>query len=97
MITKFAAAYEMGARIDMMKAGWSSTGAALEGAVDNEMAFIGPMGVAAMASANGAAMRDRAFRTVLDIIERPEYYKTYYSTTLGILSLLMMSGNWPGP
>jgi endo-1,4-beta-D-glucanase Y len=97
LLAKFNAAYENGARIDLMKAGWGSTGAALEAAVDNEMAFIGPMGVAAMASASGTAMRDRAFRTVLDIIERPEYYKTYYSTTLGILSLLMLSGNWPAP
>lgn len=97
LIQKIGPVYQNGARIDLMKAGWGSTGQPLATAVDNEMAFIGPMGIAAMASSSNAAMRDRAFRAVLDIIERPEYYKTYYSTTLGILTLLMMSGNWPVP
>ncbi len=96
-LAKMASQYQNGARIDLLKAGWDSMGASLAAAVNNEMAFIGPVGVAAMASSTQVAMRDRAFRTVLDIIERPEYYKTYYSTTLGMLSLLMMSGNWPGP
>jgi endo-1,4-beta-D-glucanase Y len=96
LITKIAEMHMGGARIDLMKAGYDANGMPLKDAVDNEMAFIGPIGVAAMASTN-TAMRDRAFRIVLDIIERPEYYKTYYSTTLGLLTLLMMTGNWPGP
>jgi endo-1,4-beta-D-glucanase Y len=102
LITKMASLHMGGARIDLMKAGYNASGMPIMAganngaAVDNEMAFIGPVGVAAMASTN-AAMRDRAFRTVLDIIERPEYYKTYYSTTLGLLTLLMMTGNWPSP
>lgn len=85
-----------GARIDLMRAGWNAEAEPLGmDAARNQMSFIGPMGVAAMASPSHSALRDRAFRTVLDIIERPEYYKTYYATTVGMLTLLMMSGNWP--
>jgi hypothetical protein len=83
-------------RIDLLKAGMDSTGNATTNSVQNEMAFIGTVGVGAM-GAGDADTRDRAFRTVLDLIERPEFYHTYYSTSLGMITLLMMSGNWPAP
>jgi hypothetical protein len=61
-----------------------------------EMALIGSVGVGAMAAGDTEA-RDQAFRAVLDLIERPEFYKTSYSSSLGLITLLMMSGNWPTP
>lgn len=91
----YAGKYPAG-RIDLLQAGFNAQGQNTSTAVRNEMAFIGTVGTAAQA-ANNAVVRDRAFRTTLDIIERPEYYKTYYSTSLGLLTLLMMSGNWPVP
>lgn len=84
-----------GARIDTIEAGWTASGPLTEG-VGNAMAFIGSLGVAGM-GLNDAALRDRAFRATLDIIERPEFYKTYYQTTLGLIALLTMSGNFPHP
>jgi endo-1,4-beta-D-glucanase Y len=86
---------EQGARIDTIEAGWNASGPLEEG-VGNAMAFIGPLGVAGMALDN-AAVRDRAFRATLDIMERPEFYNTYYQTTLGLIALLTMSGNFPTP
>ncbi len=83
-------------RIDTLETGFDATGNATSGSVQNEMAFIGTVGTGAQAAGN-AAMAQRAMRSTLDIMERPEYYKTYYSTTLGLLTLLMMSGNWPVP
>ena len=38
-----------------------------------------------------------AFRAVLDILENPEFNRTYYPTTLGLISLLTLSGNFPHP
>jgi hypothetical protein len=84
-----------GARIDTIEAGWNSSGPLTEG-VGNAMAFIGPLGVAGM-GLNDSVLRDRAFRATLDIIERPEFYNTYYQTTLGMIALLTMSGNFPAP
>jgi hypothetical protein len=86
---------ENGARIDTIEAGWNASGPLAEG-VGNAMAFIGPLGVAGMGLGD-ATVRDRAFRATLDIIERPEFYKTYYQTTLGLITLLTMSGNFPVP
>lgn len=82
-----------GARVDLLKTGWSQSGP-INDAVDFTIAFIGPVGVGAM-GLNDMVTYERAFSTVLDVIERPEYYRTYYQTSVGLLSLLMMSGNWP--
>lgn len=84
-----------GARVDLLKTGWSQTGP-IEAAVDFTIAFIGPVGVGAMGLGDMVTY-ERAFSTVLDVIERPEYYGTYYQTSVGLLALMMMSGNWPMP
>ncbi len=83
-------------RIDLLEAGFNQDGNSTMNSVNNEMAFIGTVGTAAQAAGN-SAMAARAMRTVLDIMERPEYYKTYYSASLGLMTLLMMTGNWPAP
>lgn len=82
-----------GARIDLLRAGWEN-GAPTSGAVANAMAFIGPVGVGAMGLGDTATL-DAAFLATLDIMERPEFYNTYYQNTVGLMSLLLMSGNWP--
>lgn len=81
-------------RIDLMKAGFGSDGTSLTGAIDNQMSFLGPMGVGAMGAGN-QAVTERLFRAVLDIIDNPEFNRTYYPTTVGLISLLEMSGNIP--
>jgi hypothetical protein len=60
------------------------------------MAFIGPVGVGAMGLKDSVTF-ERAFHTTLDIMERPEYYHTYYQATVAMMALLTMSGNWPVP
>ena len=55
--------------------------------------FIGPLGVGAMAAGN-SAMRDRAMRTILDILENGDFNHTYFPSTVGFLSLLAMTGNF---
>ncbi len=55
--------------------------------------FIGPIGVGAMA-AGPAVMRDRAMRTVLDILESGDLNHAYFPYTVGFLSLLTMTGNF---
>jgi len=93
----FASKYDAGATIDLMKAGWiKSSGAVHPKAIDMQGSFIGPMGVGGMAMGN-AAMRDRAFRAMLDILESGDYNHTYFPSTVGLLSLLAMSGNFPTP
>jgi endo-1,4-beta-D-glucanase Y len=93
----FAGKYDAGATIDLMKAGWiKSSGAVHPKAIDMQGSFIGPMGVGGMAMGN-AAMRDRSFRAMLDILESGDYNHTYFPSTVGLLSLLAMSGNFPTP
>lgn len=84
-----------GARMDLITAGWNSTGPNADGS-PSAMAFLGPVSVGAWALGDAVA-RDRAFRATLDAMERPEYYETYYQTTVGLLSVLMVTGNWPTP
>jgi len=63
--------------------------------------FIGTMGVGGMgiaaSSTTGAAVRDRAFRTVLDILENGDFNHTYFPSTVGLITALVMSGNFPTP
>jgi hypothetical protein len=42
-------------------------------------------------------MRDRAFRVILDILESGDFNHTYFPSTVGFLTLLAMSGNFPTP
>ena len=65
-------------------------------AKDVQGSYIGPMGTAGMAM-NNAAMRDRAFRVLLDALESGDFNHTYFPSTVGLLSLLMLSGNFPTP
>ena len=93
----FAAKYDAGASIDLMKAGWiKSSGVVHPKAKDLQGSYIGPIGVGGMAMGN-AAMRDRAFRTMLDILESGDFNHTYFPSTVGLLTLLAMSGNFPTP
>lgn len=46
---------------------------------------------------NNPAMRDRAFRTMLDVLESGDFNHTYFPSTVGMLTLLVMSGNFPTP
>ena len=52
------------------------------------------MGVGAMAVKN-TVMRDRAFRTTLDILESGDFNHTYFPTTVGLLTVLAMAGDFP--
>jgi len=82
-----------------MKAGWYKTNGnpfPVGVAKDMQGSYIGPMGVGAMATGN-AAMRDRSFRAMLDILESGDFNHTYFPSTVGLLSLLLMSGNFPAP
>ncbi len=95
IISFFAGKYGAGAKIDTLSAGWiKGSGTVHPKAVDLQGSFIGPMGVGAM-GVNNTVMRDRAFRTTLDIIESGDFNHTYFPTTVGLLTLLAMSGNFP--
>jgi len=97
IVTYFASKYDMGASIDLMKAGWyKAKDGPHTNAKDVQGSFIGPMGAAGMAM-NNTAMRDRAFRAILDIMESGDFNHTYFPSTVGLLTLLMMSGNFPTP
>jgi endo-1,4-beta-D-glucanase Y len=93
----FAAKYDAGASIDLMKAGWyKKNGLVHPAAKDLQGSYIGPIGAGGMAMGNNA-MRDRAFRTMLDILESGDFNHTYFPSTVGLLTALMMSGNFPTP
>lgn len=97
IVNLFASKYDMGASIDMMKAGWYKTnGNPHPNAKDLQGSYIGPIGVGAMAMGN-VAMKDRAFRTMLDILESGDFNHTYFPSTVGLLTALAMSGNFPMP
>ena len=57
------------------------------------------MGVAGMAvgGSTGNQFRDRAFRAVLDILDSGDFNHAYFPSTVGFLTLLLMSGNFPTP
>lgn len=86
--------YDNGESIDLMRAGFTSSLMPHANAQENQMSFIGPVGVGAMATSH-TALRERAFRAVLDIMENPEFNRTYYPATVGMITLLQMSGNFP--
>lgn len=95
IITFFASKYAAGAKIDTLSAGWiKGSGTVHKDAVDLQGSFIGPMGVGAMAVKN-TVMRDRAFRTTLDILESGDFNHTYFPTTVGLLTVLAMAGDFP--
>jgi len=99
IVDLFASKYDAGASIDLMKAGWYKTSGLVHTnakKVSNQGSYIGPMGVGGMAMGN-TVMRDRAFRALLDILESGDYNHTYFPSTVGLLSLLALSGNFPTP
>ncbi|HYP87546.1 MAG TPA: hypothetical protein VEQ59_05325, partial [Polyangiaceae bacterium] len=65
-------------------------------AKDMQGSYIGPMGVGGMAMGN-KAMQDRAVRALLDILESGDYNHTYFPSTVGLFTLLAMTGNFPTP
>jgi len=96
LLTFFAGKYEAGDSIGAMMAGWLlAQGSPHTSAVANQASFIGPLGVAAKSSTAHAKILDNAFRSTLDILESPQFNRVYYSSSLGLLSLLEMSGNMP--
>jgi len=100
IISFFSTKYDNGDTIDFMKAGWvKSSGQPHPKAVDCQGSFIGPMGVAGMAvgGTNGPKFRDRSFRGILDILDYGDFNHTYFPSTVGFLTLLVMSGNFPTP
>jgi hypothetical protein len=100
IISFFSTPYDNGASINFLKAGWSKdSGQPHQKAVDCQGSFIGPMGVAGMAvgGANGDKFRDTAFRAILDILDYGDFNHTYFPSTVGFLTLLLMSGNFPTP
>jgi endo-1,4-beta-D-glucanase Y len=100
VISFFATKYNNGDTIDFMKAGWvKGSGQPHQKSVDCQGSFIGPMGVAGMAvgGTNGPKFRDRAFRAMLDILDYGDFNHTYFPSTVGFLTLLLMSGNFPTP
>ncbi len=92
-----ASQYIDGTRIDLLQAGWKNDGKPVESARENQMSFIGPVAVGAMGSNSSAkgVMMERSLRALLDIMQSPEYNRTYYPTTVGMLTLLMLTGNMP--
>ena len=102
IISFFATKYDNGDSIDLLKAGWLKKDGSVDPAgskVDCQGSFIGPMGVAGMAAGgdNGNKFRDRAFRAILDIEDYGDFNHTYFPSTVGFLTLLLMSGNFPTP
>lgn len=96
LLTFFAGKYDGGDSIGEMMAGWLlAQGAPHTSAVANQASFIGPLGVAAKSSSAHAKILDNAFRSTLDILESPQFNRVYYSTSLGLIALLEMSGNMP--
>ncbi|MET0794005.1 MAG: glycosyl hydrolase family 8 [Polyangiaceae bacterium] len=97
IISFFASKYSAGATIDLMSAGWiKNTGKTHPKAKDQQASFIGPLGVGAM-GVNNTVMRDRSFRAVLDILESGDFNHTYFPSTVGLLTLLAMAGDYPTP
>jgi endo-1,4-beta-D-glucanase Y len=98
IVDHFAAKYDAGASIDLLKAGWykAQGGAVHTAAINLQASYIGPMAAGGMAMGN-TAMRDRGFRVILDILESGDFNHTYFPSTVGLLTLLMMSGNFPTP
>ncbi len=96
-MSEFASRYDNGDSIDLMAGGYYAGVNPASNALANRMSFIGPIGVGAMAISSRQNMRDRAFRTVLDLIDNPEYNRSCYETSVGLITLLIMSGNMPAP
>jgi endo-1,4-beta-D-glucanase Y len=94
LLTFFAGKYKSGDSIGQMMAGWLlAQGTPHTSAVANQASFIGPLGVAAQSSSAHAKILDNAFRSTLDILESPQFNRVYYSSSLGLIALLEMSGN----
>jgi endo-1,4-beta-D-glucanase Y len=94
LLTFFAGKYNSGDSIGQMMAGWLlAQGTPHTAAVANQASFIGPLGVAAQSSSANAKILDNAFRSTLDILESPQFNRVYYSSSLGLIALLEMSGN----
>ena len=102
VISFFGGIYDNGDTIDLIKAGWVKATGQVHTAgsgVNCQGSFIGPMGVAGMAvgGESGNKFRDRAFRAMLDIEDYGDFNHTYFPSTVGFLTLLLMSGNFPTP
>jgi endo-1,4-beta-D-glucanase Y len=74
-----------------IKAGYSLDGASLQSYRD--LAFVAPFGVGAMVDAKNQEWLNE----VWDVAQWDESRGVYYSDTLRLLSMLVMSGNWWSP
>jgi hypothetical protein len=92
LIGHFVGMYGAGG-IDRVRAGYRPDGGAHAESAEMQASFIGPVGVGAMAVNQEAY--ERGFRAVLDILRDLRFNRTYYPTTVGLLTLLEMSGNMP--
>lgn len=94
LVGHFVELYGAG-NMEAIRSGYRADGGAHADSVEMQASFIGPVGVGAM-SVNQEAYQ-RIFRVVLDIMRDMRFNRTYYPTTLGLITLLEMSGNVPHP
>jgi endo-1,4-beta-D-glucanase Y len=81
---------------------YTATGGAVSGSAPNSMSIIGTSGVGAMHSATYAGYATQAWQLVLDGLNRGKLDVTagsksgysYYNSTIGLMTALMMSGNF---
>lgn len=76
-----------------VSAGFDMDGAPLPGSDYSSMAFVGPVGVAAMTSGADQVWVNDLWRVVADRAND----EGYYEDTLAVLSMIAMSGNWWAP
>ncbi len=80
--------------IENVRSGYRPDGGAHADSAEMQASFIGPVGVGAMSLSDKTAY-ERAFRAVLDILRDTRFNRTYYPATVGLLTLMEMSGNIP--
>jgi endo-1,4-beta-D-glucanase Y len=89
---------------------YTTTGGSVTGSTGNSASLLGTAAVGAMASGSNSSFLDNAYQTVFDIATRgtmatpsyasdsryaPEPTYSYANATVGLLTLLIMTGNFP--
>ncbi len=78
----------------VIRAGYQLDGSLSPGANYRSMAFVAPLGVAAMADATNQAWLNSIWDLV---VSTPIDAEAYYENTLKLLTMIVMSGNWWPP